>query len=188
MNDVDCASSMTLPNLVVPKKSPCRLQAKWSVHSFRCQDNETLTRLRIERIKRQIQEIKLQTQNDIQYQKEEVEKQKYNYRRKLDSMEDSIKALSHLLVDVVKQLRDQQQSLLDEKSKLENRMKSELSVQANLTKEYQEVNDCTTQMMKDISISQLRFFRLATYVESLNNLQATIRATFPVDGTHAHKK
>lgn len=157
------------------------------MHSFHGRDNETLTKLRVERIERQIQEIKLQTQNDVQYRKEELERQKSSYKRKIDKMDDSVKALSYLLVDVVKHLRDRHQSLLDEAANLEKDIKSELSIQVKLTKESQEINERTLQVVNEIAVSQKRSLRLATYVESLNNLQDDIRSYFPVDVTKLGK-
>ena len=157
------------------------------MHSFHGQDNETLSRLRVERIERQIQEIKLQTQNDIQYQKEELARQKSSYKRKIDKMDDSVKALSYLLVDVVKHLRDKQQSLLDEAANLENDIQSELFIQGQLTKESQEINERTLQVVNEIAVSQQRSLRLAMYVESLNGLQDAIRTYFPVDMTKLDK-
>jgi hypothetical protein len=136
-------------------------------------DNESLIRIRIERMQRKILELGLRTQEDILYMEQAADAQKTDLLEKLRGMEPYA-AITDLQTETVNELHEEATSLRKQMKIFERKISEQASIAEELTKEGQVIQGGNEKLLVFIKHHQREYVRQSSALDHLNYVHMMI--------------
>ena len=135
--------------------------------------NDSLLRIRIERMKRKISDIRFRSQEEIRYMEQSFDARKADLLIKQRDM-DNYEAIAYLQTDTVHYLHEEAKTLKKQLKIYENKISDQISISVELTLESQKVQRKTNEILSVIKHHQQKYEKETSTLDHLNYVHGLI--------------
>jgi hypothetical protein len=169
----DGSSKTTMPNRSSTRVSTRSSSICMDVEEMIPFDNESLLRIRIDRIKRKILETELRTKEDICYLEQDAKLQQATLLKKMREMKP-YDGITFLHKATVNDLHEEAKALRKQMKCREGGISAQVSIAVKLTKESHEIQSRTKEMLASMGNAHREHAKHTNTLERLNLMHQLI--------------